>query len=107
MKHIITALAIFAASTSQAYFYTGNKLLERIQSSDASDRMWAAGYIAGVSDSMDTIAHCVPEGVTLGQLRDFVRAELLNSPAERHDDASIFVGRVLYRTWPCKKGGSL
>ena len=107
MKHIITALVIFAASTAQAYFHTGNDLLKDMQSTDASDRAFAHGYIAGVHDSMGGIAHCVPVGVTIGQLRDLVRAELVNSPAERHMDASIFVGRVLYRTWPCKKGSSL
>jgi hypothetical protein len=107
MKHIITVLALIAATSAQAYIYTGNTLLERIQSSDAADRRVAMGYISGVADGLDQITHCIPNGVTVGQILDLTRAELLNSPAERHDDASMFVSRVLYRTWPCKKGGNL
>jgi hypothetical protein len=106
MKRLIAAALLVAASTAQAYFLTGNDLLKDIQSTTASDRAFAHGYIGGISDSMDAIAHCVPAGVTLGQLLDLVRAELVNSPSERHNDASIFVGRVLYRTWPCAKKGS-
>ena len=107
MKHIIAALALVVSTASQAYFYTGNVLLERLQSSDSGDRRVAMAYISGVSDSMSEITHCLPAGVTVGQVRDLVRDELLNSAAERHDDASIFVARVLYRTWPCAKKGNL
>jgi hypothetical protein len=108
MKHIITALALVASTAASAEFFTGNDLLNRLQSSEPTKQVMALGYIAGVSDFGQSNSHCTPDGVSLGQLRDIVQQSLVNYPSLRHLDASLLVTAALMETWPCpKKGGSL
>jgi hypothetical protein len=109
MKHIITALAIVASTTATAQFYSGNELLQRMDSGDANQNMLAMGYVAGVVDMTRGEYHCAPYNVTLGQVRDMVRNYIFNNPANRHMNGSVLVALPLVEIWPCpkKKGGNL
>jgi hypothetical protein len=109
MKHIITALALVASTTASAQFYSGNELLQRMDSDNAHNQMLAMGYVAGVVDMTRGDFHCAPANVTLGQVRDMVRNYLVNTPANRHMNGSVLVTLPLMNVWPCpaKKGGSL
>jgi hypothetical protein len=108
MKHIITALALVASTCVSAQFYSGNELLQRMDSDNAYNKMLAMGYVAGVVDMTRGDFHCAPANVTLGQVRDMVHNYLTNTPANRHMDGSLLVTVPLMSVWPCpKKGGSL
>ena len=109
MKHIIIALAIVASTTASAQFYSGNELLQRMDSGDAGQNMLAMGYVAGVVDMTRGEYHCAPATVTLGQVRDMVRNYIYNNPANRHMNGSVLVALPLVEIWPCviKKGGKL
>jgi hypothetical protein len=108
MKHIITALALVASTTASAQFYSGNELLQRMDSQDANLQMLTMGYVAGVVDMTRGEYHCAPASVTLGQVRDMVRNYIYNNPANRHMNGSVLVTLPLMGVWPCqKKGGSL
>jgi hypothetical protein len=100
MKHLFLCLALVAGS-AQAEFYTGNELLQRLNSESLGERAAGIGYIMGVADSGHGVIYCPPEHVTSGQLRDMVRNYLTNTPAVRHLSADSLVTHVIKSQWPC------
>ena len=101
-------LAFLICGSAHAEFMDGNKLLSDMQSQDATWRMFAIGYIAGVADAGRGAQNCPPTGVLLGQMSDAVRLHLEANPTMRHYSADIIVSYVIGKAWPCaKKGASL
>lgn len=107
MKLKITLMAILLGATSaQAEFKDGNKLLSQMQGTH-SEQMVAMGYITGVADTLHGVVACPPTNVTAGQLNDMVLKYLENFPQTRSFSGDVIVQRVLVTVWPCKKGSSL
>jgi len=99
MKAAITALALAASLTANAGFVSGNDLHSILY--EIGDKQSAGiGYIAGIFDASD---HCAPKTVTLDQVVDMVKEMLRVNPEIRNLDASLLVGSMLIKTWPCKK----
>jgi len=94
----------FAISAQAAEFKTGNILLGEMNHPDSLNQMVALGYVQGIADANDGITHCLPDGITAGQVRDMTRNYLISNPAIRHLLASLIVGHVLKSSFPCKKG---
>lgn len=107
MKKLIAAVALCATTTAHATFLTGNDLLNRMKDSSVVPQMVAMGYVIGIADAMNEATHCLPNGVTMGQVRDVVKQFLEEKPETRHRPADLIVYVVLKNTWPCaekKKG---
>ena len=105
------ALVMLAASIGcvNAAFVDGNKLLEWCSGNEtAPGQMACIAFVAGVSDSLDTIRDlnnakgCTPTGVTLGQSVDVVRKYLYLHPEQRHVAAAMLVVSALGAAW-CKQ----
>ena len=94
-------LVLLLCGSAHAEFYTGNDLLQRMNSDVLAERSAAIGYVMGVADSGHGINYCPPESVTSGQLRDMVRNYLTNTPAVRHLAADSLVTHVIKSQWPC------
>jgi len=105
MKKTILALALICGN-AQAGFFTGNDLLQRIDSESHGDVMLSIGYVMGVFDVGQNILHCAPGGVTSGQIRDMTAAYLRGFPAKRHRSADVLITEVLAAAWPCPKKGT-
>ena len=105
MKRIIIIAALICGSAN-AEFMDGNKLLSDMQSVDSAERMFAMGYIAGISDAGRGVHSCPPPNVTIGQMRDAVRQHLEITPTLRHYSADIIVNHVLKKAWPCQSRGT-
>ena len=107
MKYLILAVALCATS-AQAFFKDGNKLLSEINDTSPTyvPPAIALGYITGVSDALSGITHCAPTNVTAGQMRDMVQNYMQNTPAVRHLPANQIVSHVLKGVWPCKQQGN-
>jgi hypothetical protein len=103
LKHIITTLALVASTAASAQFYTGNQLLERMDSEDPQHKMLALGYVAGTVDMTRGTYHCAPWSVSLGQVRDLMQNSIRNDPVNRHLSAAILVAKALVTVWPCEK----
>ena len=93
------------ADTSMNYV-DGNALLNRMNG-EASDMMYAIGYVAGVSDVGQGVTHCAPANVTVGQATDMVKQYLANNPGDRHYQADTIIKNILTSTWPCRRGKTL
>lgn len=107
MKLKITLMAILLGATSaQAEFKDGNKLLSQMQGT-TMEQMIAMGYVTGVADALHGVVACPPANVTAGQLNDMVLKYLENFPQTRSFSGDVIVQRVLVTVWPCKKGSSL
>lgn len=95
---------------AHAEFWTGNMLLQRINSSEAYERGTALGYILGVSDTGQNATHCSGSQVTAGQTRDVVKQYLEQNPAIRDFSADFLATVALGQAFPCpkdkKKSGS-
>ena len=104
MKHTILALALICGN-AQADFFTGNDLLQRIDSESHGEKMLAIGYVMGVFDVGQSVIHCAPPSVTSGQVRDMAAAYLRGFPAKRNKGAEFLINEVLAATWPCPKKG--
>jgi hypothetical protein len=107
-KNILLYLCSLIATSaiSGSTFYTGNELYGKGESSNQNDKTFALGYIAGVSDVLvgdDMLKTCVPENVTVGQMRDIVIKYLKDNPEKRHFTAHSNVGVALFKAFPCRK----
>lgn len=100
MKKLIASL-LFVPIMAHAEFFSGNDLLEKLQSADVLSRVQALGYIQGVADAAQNALSCVPNGVTAGQLNDMVKNYLQNVPANRNKSADSIIVYILRQTWPC------
>lgn len=106
-KTMIAAALLLALSSARAGFYTGNELLQFMNSADTAENTLALGFIAGVNDANRGVTHCPVRGVTLGQLKDMTQAFLREKPQIRHLGAADAVSYVLAQAWPCpKKAGT-
>lgn len=103
MKKLLAALC-FIPTMASAEFISGNELLSNLKG-DLDERMFAIGYIAGVSDFLDGMTVCSPEGVTLGQIRDLIRDYLDKNPQKRHYSADSLIRNRLEQLWPCQQRG--
>ena len=99
MKRFL-AIALVATS-AHAEFFSGNDLLQRMDSDSPVQRSLSLGYVMGVADAHFGVTQCAPDSVTSGQMRDMVRNYLTNVPGERHFAADSLVVRVLKAAWPC------
>lgn len=105
IKTFIAALAV--CGSAHAEFYSGNDLLDRLNGNEYQ-KLLGMGYIAGVSDALQRLVICVPESVTLGQIRDMIKSHLETNVANRHYSADSLISNHLIKVWPCaKKGGVL
>lgn len=102
MKKLLLSL-LFVSASASAHFIDGNDLNNRIHG-DVGPRNFALGYLAGVADAMDGSTHCIPDGVTLGQLRELMTRFMNKNVSNRHWDASLLTMMMLQETYPCKKG---
>jgi hypothetical protein len=100
MKKLIATL-LFAPCMANAEFLSGNDLLSRMNSEEVVHRMFALGYVAGVSDAQQHVFSCPSAGVTNGQVRDVVRSYLEANPGIRHKTADVLVTDALKQVWPC------
>lgn len=101
MKRLCIAAVAAVCLNAHAEFYNGNDLLSKMQSTETIERGLALGYVMGVFDATRSIAHCPPDGITAGQVRDMVRQYLEANPGSRHIVADVQVVHVLKQAWPC------
>ena len=108
MKKLFCLIALTALPV-RAEFYSGNEILQRMQSESLVEQVIAIGFVGGVADAFDMIMFCPPTGATVGQARDIARRYLLLNPAKRHRAAAGLVVDALMEAWPCekKKGSKL
>ena len=93
---IALALSCFTVGRAAAGFVDGNKLFSDCEGqSGGGDSAWGVcvGYVMGAADASETI--CLPNGVTVGQVRDVVTMYLRNHPERRHYAASSLVETAL------------
>jgi hypothetical protein len=102
MKKLLVAL-LMVPTMAHAEFFTGNRLLEKLNSTEFGERMQALGYVQGVFDAGQYIKHCAPDnaGVTAGQAQDIVRNYLNQNPATRNFSADLLITDALKKIWPC------
>jgi len=104
MKRLLVLLAL-VGSPVRAEFYTGNELLQRMQSDSVIEKSVALGFVAGVADTMEGILICSPDYATTGQARDVVFRHLLLNPQSRHKTAAALAVEALRAVWPCRREG--
>jgi hypothetical protein len=102
MKKLLVGLLMVPA-VAHAQFYTGNILLQKMNSAELHERALAMGYVLGVSDMAQNKEHCSPQSVTSGQTRDVVKQYLEQNPANRDLVADLLVRVSLAIAWPCPK----
>src|SRR5262245_48684855 len=109
------ALSIMPLS-ARAQFVSGNELLQSCESqaatpADIAQFAQCAGYIQGVSDTIDQIARvrnvsrCIPTGTAVRQLIDAVVIFLRAHPANRDEPASGLVAAAFTMNWHCNFEG--
>lgn len=100
MKKLLIALLFPIAA--HAEFYTGNILLDKLQSHNTIDKAVALGYVMGVFDANQGATHCAGNrDITAGQIQDMARAYLENNPSNRNRTADILLGELFKKAWPC------
>lgn len=101
MKHLFAAILMTFAVKANAEFFTGNGLLNLLQSHEVIDRIHGLGYVQGVFDAHSGATICSPAGVTAGQVRDMTKNYLENNPAIRNKTADIIIRDAFKLVWPC------
>lgn len=103
MKKLLIAL-LFVPALAHAEFWTGNKLYERLTSTDMTDRIQAMGYVMGVYDVYVDVTFCPGDQrqITVGQVRDMATAWLASNPNQRNRSAEVLVNEAFKQAWPCQ-----
>ena len=106
MKKLLAAL-LFVPALAHAEFWTGNKLYERLTSTDMTDRIQAMGYVMGVYDVTVHALFCPGNetNITVGQVQDMAKNWLANNPHRRNESAEKLVTEVFKQVWPCRNRG--
>ena len=106
MKKLLATL-LFLPSMVCAEFWTGNKLYERLTSSDVTDRVQAMGYVMGVYDVAVHALFCPGNetNITVGQVQDMARNWLANNAHRRNESAEKLVTEAFRQVWPCRNRG--
>lgn len=102
MKKLLLIL-LFIPSMARAEFWTGNDLLNRLNSTEYMERMQGLGYVMGVYDAYVHMFFCPGSetGITVGQISDMARQYLAINPNQRHRAAYILVRDSFKAAWPC------
>jgi hypothetical protein len=96
------------AEGAEGGYETGNELLSRCMSSDATDTVSCLGYLFGVADAMnggDSIygfKACMPLAVTGGQLKDIAVRFLQANAPNRHFQAASLIANAFQDAFPCR-----
>ena len=107
MRKLLAAL-LFVPAMAQAEFWTGNKLYERLSSTDTTDRIMGMGYVMCVYDVAVHVLFCPPgseTSITAGQVRDMTFNWLGNNPHRRNESAEKLVTEAFRQAWPCRNRG--
>jgi hypothetical protein len=103
---MVALLAVTQPAAASA-FVDGNSLLSLCVSGKDFDFFNCIGYIKGINDAANSnpingYRACVPQPVTVGQIKDIVIEHLRHSAAERHLMAAGLVARALEQSFPCR-----
>lgn len=118
-KIAIFLLLLSNSAVANTDTFSGNKLLEMIQSKEWANRNGALFYILGVMEAkvlqaykdnlrsvkdpkLDEPAFCIPDKATNGQVMDVVEQFLVKNPAYRHEQALPLVQIALGDAFNCK-----
>jgi hypothetical protein len=104
LKLLAASLLITLSVSSHAEFFTGFKLAERLQGTEA-DQLLGLGYTMGVYDSVAGVEVCVPANVTPIQIGGMTFKYLQNNPKDLNLPANVTIVKVLKAAWPCKSKG--
>lgn len=113
-KYLITAVVVAFGMPSpvDASYISGNQLYQDCVA-DKSDSVYysksarCSAYIVGAVDAWELAAAmtnrplCVPDSVTVGQLKDVVEAYLRANPAKRHYSGANLVGLAINEAFGC------
>lgn len=110
---------VLCAGDATADFFTGNELLGKCkQEAGSVDLAVCSGYLTGVAassqynrsafpgkPSKQFWSHrdvCIPDGVTIGQLKLVWMKSAESYPQDLHNEAVWLVLRAFGEAWPCK-----
>jgi hypothetical protein len=102
------------AAEDSGPFLSGDTLFERCTRGDETGDDFCIGYVAGSVDMLISLQRqgppgakqaCMPQGVTLGQVRDVVIKYLSDEPQFRKLDAAALVITALEQAFPCSDQG--
>lgn len=100
MKSLCGSLLFLAGIMSPyagAYLVNGEMLLDDIEKRSAA----AAGYVEGVTDTLNNSQFCIPAGTGTRQLKAVVKEYLVNNPALSAQPAAHSVSTALKASFPC------
>jgi hypothetical protein len=109
-KTAVFGLFMTVSMGTQGAWTSGGQLLEACEKEDFFSKGDCFGYISGTLDSYEmaagrkgfTIRHCIPEGVTKGQMKKIVMKYLNENPEKLHFTASSLVLTGLREAFPCE-----
>jgi hypothetical protein len=101
MASAILTCSVFTAH-AQVQFFTGNDLLNRMESDNNFRSGIANGYVIGVIDTLTGITVCPPAGITIGQANDIILKYLRDNPSNRHIAADVIIDVVMSARFPCR-----
>jgi hypothetical protein len=100
-------MVIVFSQPACAAFISGNELFKDLDKDVKGGAGYAeghsSGYITGVSDAFDGILFCVPENVTIRQVKYVVYNYMKDNPVDWNKAAEFNIVKALKITWPCKK----
>jgi len=103
---IFLIMSLISLNAFAAAFYTGNDIKSKLNSSLVNDNIFALGYVAAISDSLNRnkvngFPACLPDYVELGQIKDVVKIFFDKHPEIMHFAASGLVATALAEAFPC------
>jgi hypothetical protein len=109
-RTLLALIALGIAGAALAGSYSGQKLLDALNSSAADERRFAEGYVFGIADSMQEaypvfglFRACIPSTATATQVVAVVKETLRREPGYLHNAAGFLVAKAVADAYPCSR----
>ena len=107
----ITIAAMSVIGPANARYYSGGDILPSCESESIKDNAYCAMYLGGIIDANSALYewrdlaiknYCIPEGVTLDQLRKVFTKYANENPQDLHQSAASMMMSAFYKAFPCE-----
>lgn len=104
--YIATAAIVFASSSNASWISAGQ--LNDMFFGGEYERGAATGFVAAIAATADGTVACIPNNVTIGDIKEVVAITLQEIPQHFHRSADVVTAVILRSAWPCfNRAGSI
>jgi hypothetical protein len=108
---VVLALTPVTGFAGETVNNTGNEFKDKCENPTDGMGLYCAGYVQATWNGMRLVLNemelraCIPENVTIGQMKDVLLAYIVRNPEKRDQNIVPLMVGASGAAWPCPKAG--